>query len=82
MPLINTQPTSWKGKDLPNVLTRLFSVENGHTLAVGAWSEDSAAMGVGDKGRRIWRGQCAETRFTGRPGAVKPQRPAVGRPRA
>jgi NADH-quinone oxidoreductase subunit F len=34
MVLVNTQPKSWKGKDLPTVLTRLFGIENGHTLAV------------------------------------------------
>ena len=27
-------PTHWKGKELPKVLSRLFEVENGHTLAV------------------------------------------------
>ena len=34
MALYTSQPTSWKGKDLPNILSRLFAVENGHTLAV------------------------------------------------
>jgi NADH-quinone oxidoreductase subunit F len=29
-----SQPTHWKGKELPRVLSRLFEVPNGHTLAV------------------------------------------------
>ena len=28
------QPTHWKGKELPRILSRLFQVDNGHTLAV------------------------------------------------
>lgn len=34
MPLHWPQPTHWKGKELPTILSRLFPVDNGHTLAV------------------------------------------------
>jgi NADH-quinone oxidoreductase subunit F len=43
-----TMPKTWKGKDLPNVLCRLFDVDNGHTLAVakkhGAYSSIGPAL--------------------------------------
>ncbi len=42
------QPKSWKGKDLPRVLSRLFDVKDGHTLAVarqhGAYSTISKVL--------------------------------------
>ncbi len=42
------QPKAWKGKDLPRVLSRLFDVKDGHTLAVakqhGAYSTLSKVL--------------------------------------
>ena len=48
MTLVWPQPKTWNGKELPRILTRLFDVENGHTLAVakqyGAYSTISNTL--------------------------------------
>ena len=48
MTLVGPQPKTWNGKELPRILTRLFDVENGHTLAVakqhGAYSTISKTL--------------------------------------